>query len=512
MKKLATSWSLAGIIAGIAGLATSFLVAKWMNLRLSPVAAVAELVRDVSPSSSVEWAKETFGTFDKVLLPLVIVLIVLLCFALTGNVGRVDNGFAVLGYVGVTIVGVVGVLHENGAQFSNLTPLAVGLVTMTVSFSVIAAKLRALERVPKAKRFEEPYVSSRRSLLVAAGAVAAIAGLSGVLGKVFGGKRTEVEQERTLNQIEAFTAPSVPAGVRTGVDGTAAWMTPARDFYLIDTAFAKPLIKASEWRLRIHGMVENEIELSYADLLTLQRTEGWVTLNCVSNPVGGDLVGNAWWSGVLLAPIIAMAKPLQGADAILQTSDDGWTCGTPLETVLDGRDSMLALYMNGAPLTIEHGYPVRTLVPGLYGYVSATKWVVDMEITRFDDFDAYWTQRGWGQLGPVKMASRVEVPRSGASVGAGEVTIAGSAWHQHVGISGVEIAVDGGAWTPADLATAVNDDSWVQWRAVADLEPGKHSVKVRAINKAGEVQTGAYADVLPDGATGWDEIGFTVSA
>ncbi len=198
----------------------------------------------------------------------------------------------------------------------------------------------------------------------------------------------------------------MPADAKIGVDGVASWMTPADDFYLIDTAFTKPAIAPKNWQLRIHGMVENELVLSYEDLVNRELVEGWVTLNCVSNEVGGGLIGNAWWSGVLLAPILAEAKPLAGADAVLQTSDDGWNCLTPLDAMTDGRQAMLAVAMNGLPLAIEHGFPVRTIVPGLYGYVSATKWVVDMELTTFEDVDAYWTQRGWGELGPVKMSSR----------------------------------------------------------------------------------------------------------
>ncbi len=243
-----------------------------------------------------------------------------------------------------------------------------------------------------------------------------------------------------------------------------------------------PTIEPKDWMLRIHGLVDRELTFTYAELVERQFTEAWITLNCVSNPVGGDLVGNAWWSGVRLAELLEEAGVQAGADAVLQTSEDGWTCGTPLEALTDDRDAMIAVAMNGQALPIEHGFPARTVVPGLYGYVSACKWVVDMEVTRFQDIEAYWTERGWAELGPVKIASRVDVPRSGDEVQAGSVTFGGVAWCQHTGISGVEFSVDGGAWLTADIGKSPTVDSWVQWRGEADVDAGDHLVRVRAID------------------------------
>jgi hypothetical protein len=231
----------------------------------------------------------------------------------------------------------------------------------------------------------------------------------------------------------------------------------------------------------------------------------------VSNPVGGDLIGNAWWSGVRLADLLEEAGVQAGADALLQTSEDGWTCGTPIAAVTDGRDAMLALAMNGRPLPVEHGFPVRTLVPGLYGFVSATKWLVDIEVTRFADFDAYWTTKGWAEQAPVRLASRIDVPRSGSDVPAGPVQVGGVAWQQQVGIAGVEVAVDGGAWQPVQIASAPSDDTWVQWAGTVDLTPGDHVLRVRAVSKDGEVQTGTERDVVPDGATGWHAVDVTAT-
>jgi hypothetical protein len=229
----------------------------------------------------------------------------------------------------------------------------------------------------------------------------------------------------------------------------------------------------------------------------------------VSNPVGGDLIGNAWWSGVRVADLLAEAGVRAGADAVRQTSRDGWTCGTPLAALTDGRNAMLAVAMNGRPLPLEHGFPVRTVVPGLYGYVSATKWVTDLEVTRFDRFTAYWTERGWSERGPVKTESRVEVPRGGATVAAGRLRVGGYAWAQHTGIARVEYRLDGRRWQRAELGRVPDADTWVQWAGTVDVDRGDHTLAVRATDRSGYTQTAVRAGVVPDGATGWHTVGFT---
>ncbi|MCY7395941.1 MAG: molybdopterin-dependent oxidoreductase, partial [Nocardioides sp.] len=352
---------------------------------------------------------------------------------------------------------------------------------------------------------------TRRTFLTRVAVVGAVATVLGVAGRVIGGGRRNVEQARSLLRLDGVTRPTVPAGVRVGVDGVTPWMTPVEDFYRIDTAVVVPIIEPRDWQLRIHGMVDREVVITYDDLMAREITEGWITLNCVSNPVGGDLIGNAWWSGVRIADLLAEAGVSPDADAVLQTSDDGWNCSTPLVALTDDRNALLAVAMDGRPLPIEHGFPVRSVVPGLYGYVSGTKWVVDMEVTRFDRVDAYWTQRGWGELGPQKISSRVDVPRSGSEVGAGEVTFGGVAWAQHTGISGVEVSVDGGDWTPGTIADAGLPDSWVQWSATLGVDAGDHLVRVRATDADGLVQDGTVRDVLPDGATGYDTRDFTAT-
>jgi DMSO/TMAO reductase YedYZ molybdopterin-dependent catalytic subunit len=303
-------------------------------------------------------------------------------------------------------------------------------------------------------------------------------------------------------------AGAVPAGAAVGVPGIAPWRTPNDDFYLIHTALAVPSISPKDWSLRIHGLVDREITLTYADLVQRRLTEAWVTLCCVSNEVGGDLIGNAYWSGVPVRDLLREVGVHEGADAVLQRSHDGWTCGTPLAALTDGRNALLAVAMNGEPLPIEHGFPVRTVVPGLYGYVSATKWLVDLEVTRFDQFDAFWTKRGWSEKGPVKTQSRIDVPRDGDGVNAGAVRVGGSAWAQHTGIAKVEFQLDGGSWQEAELGAVPDVDTWVQWAGEVDVEPGRHQLVVRATDRSGYTQTSVRTDVVPDGATGWHSVSF----
>lgn len=506
MKRSAVAWSLAGVVAGFAGLALNFALTEWWN-QTGAVVAVAELVRDTTPAGVVNWARENSG--KAVTIPAILIILTVV-FGLIGRLARDRWWVVVAGFGAVAALGAGAVLASNGATVNQLVPIALGFVAMVGAMTLIANRLRALQAVDDDQVFGEVWRGRRRDFLVIVGAVVGVAGVTGIAGRFLGRDVRAVNEERKTIRLPV-TAPVVPEGVRVDVDGVQAWMTPAAEFYLIDTAFSKPALQAKDWSLRIHGMVEREITLTYNDLISREGVEAWVTLNCVSNEVGGDLIGNAWWSGTLLAPILAAAGPLPGADAVLQTSVDGWNCATPLDVLTDGRQAMLAVAMNGEPLPRDHGYPVRTIVPGLYGYVSGTKWVVDMEVTTFADVDAYWTQRGWGELGPVKIASKIEVPANGDSVASGEVVIAGTAWLQHTGIKSVDVQVDGGPWTPAVLGRAASTDTWVQWRVAVQLEAGDHVATVRATDADGNVQTSVVADVLPDGATGWHSVGFTAT-
>jgi DMSO/TMAO reductase YedYZ molybdopterin-dependent catalytic subunit len=349
---------------------------------------------------------------------------------------------------------------------------------------------------------------SRRAFLRRGGVVVLATLLAGVGSQLLGRKRRVVEAARARLKLPV-TPGKVPAGAQLPVEGLGSWRVSNSAFYRIDTALVVPAVDASSWRLRIHGMVDKEVSISYQDLLDRQLTEAWVTLCCVSNEVGGDLIGNAWWSGVRVADLLAEAGPHPDADAVQQTSEDGWTCGTPLAALTDGRDAMLAIAMNGRPLPLEHGFPVRTVVPGLYGFVSACKWVVDYKVTRFDDFTAFWTDRGWSAKGPIKTESRIDVPGGYHRVNAGQVPVAGVAWAQHTGIERVEVRLDGGPWQPVNLGRVPSVDTWVQWSGTVDASPGVHKLAVRATDRSGYTQTGVRRDVVPNGATGWHTIQFT---
>ncbi len=352
----------------------------------------------------------------------------------------------------------------------------------------------------------EPSGPSRRSVLTAAGlGVGGIALLGFGWSRVRGG--SAVTSSGPLPPLPTPVSGAAPtAGVDVGVPGVSAFRTPTEEFFLIDTAFGAPRVDAAAWRLRIHGMVRQEITLDYAGLLAREQVERDVTLSCVSNEVGGDLVGNARWLGTRIAPILAEAGPLPDADMVLSTSQDGWTASTPLEALTDDRDALLAVAMNGEVLSPSHGFPVRMVVPGLYGFVSATKWLVDLEVTRFDRATAYWTSRGWSDHGPVKLSSRIDVPRAGASIKAGEVAVGGVAWEPHTGIDAVQVRVDDGDWRPARLGASASADAWRQWAFAWPATPGRHRLAVRAVDGAGRVQTGERTDVVPDGATGWHTI------
>jgi DMSO/TMAO reductase YedYZ molybdopterin-dependent catalytic subunit len=356
---------------------------------------------------------------------------------------------------------------------------------------------------------DSPVASlDRRHFLWTAGVGAAVAiGAGGVGG--FLARRFRADDSRASVRIPAPTspAPDAPTGL-DAIDGISSFFTPNDRFYRVDTALLVPAVTAEEWQLRIHGMVDRELTLTYQQLLARPLIERDITLTCVSNPVGGHYLGNARWIGARLKDILEEAGVQRGADQLVARSVDGFTVGTPTAALLDGRDAMLAVAMNGEPLPISHGFPVRVVVPGLYGYVSATKWVVDMELTTFDAYDAYWIVRGWAQQAPIKTESRIDVPHG--TVSAGTRDIAGVAWAQHVGIDAVEVQIDDGAWAQAELAPQDTTDTWRQWRFAWDATPGDHRIAVRATDRAGVVQTPTPAEPFPDGATGYHTVSVTV--
>jgi DMSO/TMAO reductase YedYZ molybdopterin-dependent catalytic subunit len=302
----------------------------------------------------------------------------------------------------------------------------------------------------------------------------------------------------------AEPAPPLPAGTGPG------FVTPNADFYRVDTALAVPRIDVGSWRLKIHGMVDQEVELSFADLLARPLIERDLTLNCVSNEVGGPYIGTARWLGVPLAPLLAELGIRSGADQVVARSCEGMTIGTPVETVLDGRDAMLCVGMNGEPLPIDHGFPMRMLTPGLYGYAGACKWITEIELSTFDAFDAYWVKRGWAARGPVKTASRIDRPAPFAAINPGKVAVAGVAWAQGRGINAVEVQVDDGPWERAELLPVPSTSTWVQWTYAWTAAAGAHTLRVRATDGTGAVQPEQRVTPFPDGATGWHTVVATV--
>jgi DMSO/TMAO reductase YedYZ molybdopterin-dependent catalytic subunit len=517
-------WSAAGIIAGLAGLAVSHAATMALTLRASPIVAVSELVVQYVPGAVAERAIKILGHWDKPVLVVIVFLVVASVWAYAGRLAARSWWQPIVVFTVLGGVGLLAALTRYDATPLTVLPVVAGTVTWIVVLSFLTDPLREAgpDEVPEpgpavAPGEPEPLTSdapvqgsahSRRTFLIRAGATAAIASVVGVFGERLGRKRRHVEQSRRLLKLPV-TNPRAPAATRVGVDGIERWKTPSSRFYLIHTAIVAPAIEPHDWKLRIHGRVDRELTLTYQALIDRRITEDWITLNCVSNPVGGDLIGNAWWSGVRVDRLLAEAGVQDGADAVLQTSWDGWTCGTPLSALTDpGRNAMLAIAMNGEPLPIDHGFPVRMIVPGLYGYVSACKWVTDLEVSRFQDFEAYWTGQGWSEKGPVKIASRIDVPGSGDDVPAGQVRIGGSAWAQTIGIAAVEYSLDGGPWERARLGGVPNDETWRQCAATVELDQGDHSVRVRALGRNGETQTGVERDTRPDGATGWHEVDF----
>lgn len=302
------------------------------------------------------------------------------------------------------------------------------------------------------------------------------------------------------------TATDAPA-VLPVTENPTPFITPVKDFFRIDTALGgPPQVDSATWTLQVKGMVDSPVTLTLTDLAKMPQVEHVITLGCVSNEVGDDLIGTARWSGVLLADVLRRAGVQPGAEQLVSTSADGWTCGTPVSAVMDGRPAMLVTHMNGAPLTIEHGFPVRMVVPGLFGYVSATKWLTTLELTTWDAFDAYWVQRGWAKEGPMIASSRIDYPRNGARVPAGRSVIGGSAWAPRSGVRQVEVQVDDGPWASMNLVPGGTGDAWVQWKGEWSADPGVHTLRVRVTNNEGTLQDARVRPVEPSGATGLHSI------
>jgi DMSO/TMAO reductase YedYZ molybdopterin-dependent catalytic subunit len=472
------------------------------------------VVVDTVPRPVKQFAVDVFGVYDKIAL-LVGTAVLLTAFAAIIGVLAVRS--LVSGYAGIAVFGVIGAaaaLTRPGAGVGAALPsLAGAAVAAGLLWALIAGPLEIPETAaPGDERQLEEERDSRRRFLTGVGLALGVAAVSGLGGRWLSTRRN-VSAARSAVTLPAPVSPAkpVPAGADLALEQLASYVTPNSAFYRIDTALVVPQVDPANWQLRIHGRVRNPITLTYADLLARPMIERHITIACVSNPVGGDLIGNARWLGVPLGQLLDEAQPLDGADQVVARSVDGWTCGSPTAVLRDGRDALLAVGMNGEPLPIEHGFPVRVVVPGLYGYVSACKWVVELELTSFADFDAYWVPRGWSAQGPIKTESRIDTPRARNRLTPGQVTVAGVAWAQHKGIQRVEVRVDGGPWQQATLAETVSADTWVQWSWPWLATPGDHTVQVRATDATGAVQTEERRPVEPDGATGWHTVRVTVA-
>lgn len=404
-------------------------------------------------------------------------------------------------------------LAESGTTSADGAAVADSTVGPATSERTVPAASTSGVTIDPAKAGREAAAPERRQVLQGLLVVGGLAVITGVGGQLLGTSRRDVSGERAAVELPQPTAPEVPiaSGADLEIPGLTPYLTSNEDFYRIDTALIVPQLSKDAWSLRIHGMVDREIRLTWADLANRPVLERLVTLACVSNPVNGDLIGNARWLGYRLDELLAEAGPHPDADMMLSHSIDGFTAGTPLSVLTDGRDAMLAVGMNGEPLPVAHGYPARLVVPGLYGYVSATKWVTELEITRFDRATAYWTRRGWSAMGPIKTGTRIDTPHARGRIKQGRNTIAGVAWAQHRGVRAVEVQIDNGNWQPARLADELSLDTWRQWTYDWDATPGPHTLRARTTDGLGNTQTADRVDVVPDGATGYPTLTIQVS-
>jgi DMSO/TMAO reductase YedYZ molybdopterin-dependent catalytic subunit len=499
----------AAAAAGMAGVAvalgTGELLAGLVGSVASPVAAVGSAVIPLVPPWLEDWAITTFGTSDKAVLATGVVVVGLAIGAHVGVRARRGHRAAIGWFAVFALLGLVASLGQPGTA---VVPATLALTVVAVAgVATLWWLLRLAQRAASVP--VGVTTGARRAFLVAVGG----AGLGAVAATLVG-RRWLAPTGRPGGAVPtALPSPrdaATPVGTAQAfadVDGLTPIVVPNERFYRIDTAFlGVPRVDAGDWSLRVHGMVERELELTYADLTSRAAIERYVTIACVSNEVGDDLVGNAAWLGVPLRGILEEAGIAAGADQVVGRSVDGWTAGFPTDAALDGRDAMVAVGMNGEPLPLEHGYPARLIVPGLYGYVSATKWLTEIELTTFDAFDAYWVPRGWAGRAPIKTQSRIDVPRADRRIAPGEHEVAGVAWAPTRGIARVEVQLDDRPWVEAERSEPLSDDAWVQWRTRVTIDEGVHFLRVRATDGTGDTQTEDVAPPRPDGATGWHTI------
>jgi DMSO/TMAO reductase YedYZ molybdopterin-dependent catalytic subunit len=512
---------LLGLVATGAGLGAAELVVGLVQGASSPVVPVGQEFIDRTPPALKDWAISTFGTNNKLALLVGALLVVGLLGTLVGRAavrGQLATALALTTVTG--IIGAWAVILRPEPTFVKLLPAIVGtLVSAAVVYVLAPRRTRpgppdgAVEPVTERPSFTR-MGANRRSFLQGAAGIGSLAAISGGIGTLLQ-RRFEIDSERSAIELPSAVGPTetfdAAEASRFAVDGMEPFITPTADFYRIDTAIQVPQVSRDDWSLQFSGLVDEERRLTFDDLLAMPQVERMITLSCVSNEVGGDLVGNAVWQGVLLRPLLEELGVQPGAEQLVSRSIDGWTAGSPMEVIMDGRDAMIAIAMNGEPLPARHGYPARLVVPGLYGYVSATKWVTDIRLTGWDDFDAYWVPRGWSKRGPVKTMARIDTPRGGRRQGP-EVAIGGLAWAVHRGVSRVQVRVDDGEWRDAEIGSVPRPTTpgCSGCTAGATRPPGRHAVEARAVDGDGVVQPEGPAPVAPNGAEGYHRVQFTV--
>lgn len=499
----------AGALAALAGLVAAEVFALVLPGRPSPVTAVADRVIAGAPDAVREWLIGTVGTLDKPLLVIGIVAVVVGGGALVGRLCAAHPARAPWWFLAA---GVLGFVVAWDGMSADLAPLV-----LVVGVGVTVASLVWNRLVPDPDPAATAYADGaveRRTVLRAAAVIGGLAVLGvGAVALTRRGSSAAVEAVRAALRLPAPTDPAaaLTPGITPAVPGIAPAITPNADFYQIDVSLTAPAVEVADWSLTIGGQVDSPRTLTYAELLALPSIERHVTLTCVSNEVGGDLVGTARWQGVRLADLLDSVGVQDGADAVVGRSVDGFTAGFPLSVLDDGRDAMVAYAMNGEPLPMKHGFPARLVVPGLYGYVSATKWLTEIRLTTLDRDVPFWLSRGWAADGTIEAASRIDVPRPGVRLAAGSVAVGGRAWHQHAGVGGVEVSVDGGPWVAAELAAAIGTDAWRLWSYRWDATPGPHTLRVRMTSLDGTPQEATERPVFPGASSGLHTIGVEVA-
>jgi DMSO/TMAO reductase YedYZ molybdopterin-dependent catalytic subunit len=512
--RLAPSWAgaVAGAVAAGAALAFGELIAGFTDAVPSLVIAVGELIIDRTPGELVETGIDAAGTNDKPALIAGIVILSLVFGAGLGLLARTRPRVADAGFVAFGMLGGWAAARNpfSEAGWSWVVALAAAGVAVAVRRLLMAVAALPAENLPRTSTADDLF-PARRSFLLLSGGAAVSSIAAAMFGRALRNARgvEDLRREVVLPTVAPNASVSRPDVLDTSVPGLSSYITPNDAFYRIDTALVVPQVEPNNWKLRIRGLVDNPYELTYDEILAMDLVETDVTLSCVSNEVGGDLVGNATWLGVPLTTLLDRAGVQPTGNQIVGVSVDDFDAGFPTELAYDGRTALLAVGMNGEPLPIRHGFPARLVVAGLYGYVSAVKWITEIRLDT-DDHDGYWIPRGWSKLGPIKTQSRIDVPRPSRRVPAGRTPIAGVAWAPHRGIAAVEVQVDDGPWQPCRLGDATSDDTWVQWVAEWDATPGSHTISVRATDKTGAVQPVERTPPAPNGAQGYHTIRVTV--